>query len=49
LNKVGRCVSPRQQKPHRPGIAPALGLRAKRAAAASCCNEGIFEKKSLLT
>jgi hypothetical protein len=26
--KVGRCVSPRKQKPHRPGIAPALGLRA---------------------
>jgi hypothetical protein len=26
--KVGRRVSPRKQKPHRPGIAPALGLRA---------------------
>jgi hypothetical protein len=26
--KVGRCVSPRNQKPRQPGIAPALGLRA---------------------
>jgi hypothetical protein len=24
----GRCVSAAKQNPHRPGIAPALGLRA---------------------
>jgi hypothetical protein len=28
FSKSGRCVSPHKQKPHRPGIAPALGLRA---------------------
>jgi hypothetical protein len=27
-NEVGRCVFAAKQKPHRPGIAPALGLRA---------------------
>jgi hypothetical protein len=26
--KSGRCVSAAKQHPHRPGIAPALGLRA---------------------
>jgi hypothetical protein len=27
-NESGRCVSAANQYPHRPGIAPALGLRA---------------------
>jgi hypothetical protein len=28
--KSGRCVSAAKQHPHRPGLAPALGLRAGR-------------------
>jgi len=28
LKKSGRCVSAAKQNPHRPRIAPALGLRA---------------------
>ena len=27
-NKIGRCVSAAKQYPHRPGTAPAFGLRA---------------------
>jgi len=46
--KIGPVRYAAKQKPHRPGIAPALGLRAGRAAGAPCGTEENFQKKTSL-